>query len=374
MKKKLLSAGYAAGYVLFYFVLQTVITFLAVLLHELVLIGSSDVLENRYPPEVLAEKLTEGVGEAALWGFMLSAVLAVLLLWLFFSVRGRDFARETGWNAQEPFALTAPFVLGFGIAAVCSLLLGLIGMFFSSRFPAVQEAFDAYSENMETLVSGSLIVNFLSTVVFAPLAEEVVFRGLVYTRLRRAFPKWASVVLAGIIFGLVHGNLIQILYAAPLGMLLCLVYEKYRSIWGSLALHAGFNLTGFGVSCLVGGENVYMLVGVLCFAAGLALLLFHKTDVSDGEWAETVGADIRTVPVPASVPVTVPVSASAENDPVSVSDPVPVPDPDHLPEAVPAAEEAEPEPVPDPDTVSADVSVFTDGTDGVYDADGNGQK
>ena len=373
MKKKLAAAGYAAGYVLFYFVLQMVVVFLAVLIHEFVLIGRNGLFGRRYAPDVLAEKLTEGVGEATLFAFILAAALAVLLLWLFFAVRKKNFAEEIGWNAQEPFSLTAPFVFGFGIAAVCSFLLGLLGAFFVSVLPGAEEAFQAYEENMGTLTSDSLILNFLSTVIFAPLAEEVVFRGLVYTRLRRAFPKWAAVVTAGIVFGLVHGNLIQILYAAPLGMLLCLIYEKYRSIWGSLAVHVGFNLTGFGVSCLDGGEiseYIYLGVGAVCFAAGLVMLLPHKTDVSDGEWEKTITLPAEIPPVPmyagygyAAAPAG---AFTAENaaiaDPAAESAPVPeIPAEDGaeiMAESMAEdarekeeAEDADPVPVPDPDNI-----------------------
>ena len=60
---------------------------------------------------------------------------------------------------------------------------------------------------------------------FTPFAEEFVFRGLVYTGLRKRFPPLISVFVAAACFGLYHGELIQGIYAFCMGLIFGLSME-----------------------------------------------------------------------------------------------------------------------------------------------------
>ena len=46
-----------------------------------------------------------------------------------------------------------------------------------------------------------------------------------------------AALLSAVIFGLVHGTLLHLFYTIPMGLLLCLFYEKYRSLWAPILLH-----------------------------------------------------------------------------------------------------------------------------------------
>ena len=94
------------------------------------------------------------------------------------------------------------------LAAVVALVLALL--------PIPQELMEAYNNAAVGLGEPGLI-SALSTVLFAPIAEEVIFRGLVYTRLRRAMPAALACVLSSLVFGLLHGQLLWIAYAFIMG-------------------------------------------------------------------------------------------------------------------------------------------------------------
>jgi membrane protease YdiL (CAAX protease family) len=88
---------------------------------------------------------------------------------------------------------------------------------------------------------GTLIGSCVIIIVVAPLAEEFFFRGFLYRILRSHMGVWAAVVVNGALFGSVHltsGGPLAVAVIAPLGALLCLVYERSGSLYPCIALHA----------------------------------------------------------------------------------------------------------------------------------------
>ena len=73
--------------------------------------------------------------------------------------------------------------------------------------------------------------------------EEVLFRGLVYNRLKDYNNEWLSMILAAGIFAVYHGNPLQILFAFPMGLLLLAVYEKEGTLMAPIALHMAVNIS-----------------------------------------------------------------------------------------------------------------------------------
>lgn len=69
----------------------------------------------------------------------------------------------------------------------------------------------------------------LGIVFVAPLAEEVLFRGYLFTALLRVLPSWATQVATAVLFGLVHG----LPYALPIGVL-ALLFGWLRARYASL--------------------------------------------------------------------------------------------------------------------------------------------
>lgn len=86
---------------------------------------------------------------------------------------------------------------------------------------------------------------FVTLVVVAPLAEEVLFRGYLYGKLRKFAPIWVSVLAASVTFGLAHlwapDSPLQVMVAIDtfvLSLFLCLLREHTGAIWASFIVHA----------------------------------------------------------------------------------------------------------------------------------------
>ena len=99
------------------------------------------------------------------------------------------------------------------------------------------------NETQEKLFNGKFLVQILGSCVFVPITEEILFRGLTYQRMKRMAGMQWGIVLSSLLFAIYHGNLIQMLYAFPMALFLCAVYEKCDSIKGPIAVHMAANLS-----------------------------------------------------------------------------------------------------------------------------------
>jgi membrane protease YdiL (CAAX protease family) len=84
-------------------------------------------------------------------------------------------------------------------------------------------------------------VDLLSTCALAPIGEELCYRGVLMNRLEW-LPKWAVVLIGATVFALLHMNPTLILNAFPFGILMGVLYLKFRSITAVIAGHAMNNL------------------------------------------------------------------------------------------------------------------------------------
>lgn len=79
------------------------------------------------------------------------------------------------------------------------------------------------------LVMGGIVV---------PFAEELFFRGVLYTWFREHWSIWPSALLSALIFGVAHGDIVVGSVAFILGIVLAFVYEYSHSLWNAFMIHA----------------------------------------------------------------------------------------------------------------------------------------
>lgn len=102
-----------------------------------------------------------------------------------------------------------------------------------------------YGEVASAQYSCSLAVGIIVSCIIAPLAEEILFRGIIYTSFRRYTPIFLAVIISGVIFGIYHGNIIQGIYGFIFGCLIALAYEYYGNFAAPVAVHALQNLVAY---------------------------------------------------------------------------------------------------------------------------------
>jgi membrane protease YdiL (CAAX protease family) len=171
-------------------------------------------------------------------------VSVFLLIVLRFHVGGSVLGyRFPGWGT-----------LGTAAAAVLPVLLAvqLIGLFFNTFIPGYH-----LHGNAQELVQGEQPhLNLLGDVlvlawvaVEVPLAEETLFRGILFQGLRETLVRWipyhwavfVGAVVSGLLFGLAHGEMYALPILAFLGIALAYVFQYSRSIFASAIVHGIIN-------------------------------------------------------------------------------------------------------------------------------------
>jgi uncharacterized protein len=96
---------------------------------------------------------------------------------------------------------------------------------------------------------GTGVLSAALTCVVAPIGEEFLFRGYIFTALRNWRGPWTAAVLTGLLFGLVHvgsAPLLDLVPLAALGFGLCLLYRRTGSLYPCIAVHSLNNSVAFG--------------------------------------------------------------------------------------------------------------------------------
>jgi membrane protease YdiL (CAAX protease family) len=81
------------------------------------------------------------------------------------------------------------------------------------------------------------ILAFLTLVVLAPVAEELLFRGYLYGKLRRWVSVWTAALVTSVVFGVVHGQWNVGVDVFVLSLVMCSLREMTGSIWAGILLH-----------------------------------------------------------------------------------------------------------------------------------------
>tara|TARA_R110002096_G_scaffold4501_49_gene21374 strand:+ start:889 stop:1683 length:795 start_codon:yes stop_codon:yes gene_type:complete len=89
---------------------------------------------------------------------------------------------------------------------------------------------------------GIWLALFIQACIFAPIAEEVLFRGFLYPVLKRFVQPFAAAVVVAGIFAIAHPvNAASLAPLFVLGILLVICYEWTGTLWAPILVHFGFN-------------------------------------------------------------------------------------------------------------------------------------
>jgi membrane protease YdiL (CAAX protease family) len=128
--------------------------------------------------------------------------------------------------------------------------------------PSVQSVSEELNASNLLATSGGPVLTLLASGILAPVVEELLFRhGL--QRLISKFNPLLSLIITSLLFGVMHGNLLQILFAVLMGFALGLVYEATQNIFYPIAMHVYVNVSGCIISMLHTNEFIAYGVAVI---------------------------------------------------------------------------------------------------------------
>ena len=165
------------------------------------------------------------------------AVLGVLLPAALIARRfGFSFRRDFSLSAAHPVVLAASALM-----AVCSLIPTSLMAELSLRLHPVDPQWESFfQENLPT-TTFEIILAVITVVAVAPLAEEIIFRGLLH---RLTSSMWGAVpaaLISALVFGIVHGEPWFLFGLIGVGIMLAFIYETTRSVTACWVAHAVHN-------------------------------------------------------------------------------------------------------------------------------------
>jgi membrane protease YdiL (CAAX protease family) len=170
-------------------------------------------------------------------------VYAAILFFLYVTLallRGQPFWRGLGWRKIQPKDAGMPkvpivyFLTGCGLSI---LVFGLTAVMKPPENTPIEEVFK-FRQTAMLFVAMAVLV--------APLVEETVFRGYLYPMFARWIGVGPSIIVTGVLFGLMHGpqlggakSLIALL--TFVGIVFTYVRSRTGSVFASYLMHVGYN-------------------------------------------------------------------------------------------------------------------------------------
>jgi membrane protease YdiL (CAAX protease family) len=179
-------------------------------------------------------------------------VYALLLFFLYVTLallRGQPFWSTLGWRklpakvAGRPTNPAIFFFIGCGLSL---LVFALTAVMKTPENTPIEEVFK-FKQTAILFVAMAVLV--------APLAEETLFRGYLYPMFARWFGVVPSIVITGVLFGLMHGpqlggakSLIAVM--SFVGIIFTVARARTGSVFASYLMHLGYNSL-IGVSLIL---------------------------------------------------------------------------------------------------------------------------
>ncbi|MGH2444097.1 MAG: lysostaphin resistance A-like protein, partial [Chloroflexota bacterium] len=147
----------------------------------------------------------------------------------------------------------APILKSVAVVPVTFIAIAVLYGIFSTLLPGYHLQGNARQELVQNphqhLSLGLKVVVLIWSAVEAPFTEETLFRGIIYQGLRDfsarklPFPVaiGAGALVSGALFGLVHGEIRTFPILMLLGVILALVFQRWRSIYCSVVIHGIIN-------------------------------------------------------------------------------------------------------------------------------------
>jgi membrane protease YdiL (CAAX protease family) len=241
----------------FLFVVVQAGTAVVVVFFHAYLSGNSGVLFTNEPSTYLYTENTISVFHMASFVAQLATLIVFFFLYhricikpmknpgTVIDIKSRENRSPSGRKKtlrRRPFSLPPPSVV------VWSVLTGVILCVFGNELVLVTEYFfpqiiAEYRDMMEQagFHQGSIVL--LAAILFAPISEELLCRGIVqHYAMKFSSRFWVANTVQALMFAIIHFNWVQGTYAFIIGLVLGWLRTRYQTIWAPIIVHFVFNI------------------------------------------------------------------------------------------------------------------------------------
>lgn len=220
-------------------ILLVVIISLAFIL-SLVLAVTMIFTAGKYDKQSIYDYLQDG---------LISMSMIFLPSLIFLLTRPGEFNKLIPMKRNRQHTTFLFILLGFGVAIASNI--------FANIFQDVSTFFGVDpSVSIESQCSTvpEIILFYITTAIIPALGEEFAFRGVIYGTLAK-YSSALAIIASSVLFGLLHGNFVQIFFAIPVGFILGLARKETGSMFAPMVIHCLNN--AFSVTMTILYENEY---------------------------------------------------------------------------------------------------------------------
>ena len=145
--------------------------------------------------------------------------------------------------------------LGISICIICNMFLQYLPSFENNRV----------SKAILELVKDNLLLTIIIVNIITPIMEELLFRGFIFDTIKYISNYIVAIIISALLFGLIHGNLVQFIYALIAGIFIGYVRYKFNNLICPIFMHIVMNF-----SSLIFVTDIISVVGIqkqlfICF-------------------------------------------------------------------------------------------------------------
>ncbi len=206
-------------------------------------------------------------GSSSIWYFIeklgIQLISYVVFIYVFYFCKGQIINMDRVKRASKGLIVSIALLLAIFSTSVIMPLV--------SKLPMQ----DRVAKYMEALLGHPFLAIFIIA-VFAPVFEEIIFRGIILKGLLAKYPKVVAVIVSSLLFGAFHLNLQQFISATVIGVFAGVIYERTRSIRYTIIFHSAYNffviVSGTVFEILKVNYVVYPISGIVTISGVIYLL------------------------------------------------------------------------------------------------------
>ena len=160
-------------------------------------------------------------------------LIFLIAIYLFVLLLKPDMQRKIVWKIEFQKVIKR---------MICCWPLFLAISFFSSLLFGEYSEQEIVSKIRKLRYSSELIKILVMSVILSPIIEEIYFRKILYTSVKKYVGVFWSGIINSLLFSVVHLNLHSFPVLLILGVILTLIYENDGSIISAIVFHSSFNI------------------------------------------------------------------------------------------------------------------------------------
>lgn len=248
--------------------------------------GVSKGLVSADNPKELSEWVTDTVSGYLIYISMLRSIIVIPLCYfiirkdIIFEIGNKTFVAYSSYDKRWLLLLPVLAVaMAYGFNHIVPLfaegvqnLLNTIGRAWFAKDWNI-DFLASYSDKAKNVYSNKFVIKLISAGILTPVTEELLFRGLLYSRLRKNINATGSMIISAVVFAAFHGNFVQIIYAFMVGIIFAHIYEQFKSVWASVILHCVANITAVITTYTVGANGIAVGMGSIVLLSTVELAI-----------------------------------------------------------------------------------------------------